>query len=99
MLANHAFVGISRGVASLARAGVAWTLVSDLFRAARAPTEQTPQPSLVQAGAEGPRRRLIDASDVVFRYRPEGRAILRGLDLTIYQGERILLAGASGGGK
>ena len=36
---------------------------------------------------------------MVFRYRPEGRAILRGLDLTIHQGERILLEGASGGGK
>jgi ATP-binding cassette subfamily B protein len=46
-----------------------------------------------------PRRKLIDASEVVFRYRPESRAILRGLDLTVYQGERILLEGGSGGGK
>jgi ATP-binding cassette subfamily B protein len=55
-------------------------------------------PPLVQAGSEGPRR-LVDASEIVFRYRAEGRAILQGLDLTIYQGERILLEGPSGGGK
>jgi ATP-binding cassette subfamily B protein len=53
----------------------------------------------IQAAGEGPRRKLIDASEVVFRYRPEGQAILQGLDLTVYQGERILLEGASGGGK
>lgn len=99
MLANRAFAGISGGIASLSQAGVAWTLVSDLFRAAHAPIEQTPILPPVPAGAEVPRRKLIDASEVVFRYRPEGRAILRGLDLTVYQGERILLEGASGEGK
>ncbi|HJS85229.1 MAG TPA: ATP-binding cassette domain-containing protein [Acetobacteraceae bacterium] len=99
MLANRAFAGISRGAAALSQAGVAWTLVSDLFRAARAPTEQTPILPPTQAGAEVSHRKLIEASGVVFRYGPERRAILRGLDLTIYQGEKILLEGASGGGK
>ena len=53
MLASRAFGGISRGIASLSQAGVAWTLVSDLFRAARAPIERTPVLPPVQAGAEG----------------------------------------------
>jgi ATP-binding cassette, subfamily B, bacterial len=99
MLANRAFVGISSGVGSLSQAGVAWTLVSDLFRTASAPIEQTPMLPPVQACAEGRERKLIDASDLVFRYRAEARPILRGLDLTVYQGERILLKGTSGGGK
>lgn len=99
LLANRAFTDISSGIASLAQAGVAWTLVSELFRAARAPIEQTPVPPPVLADVAMPRRKLIDASEVVFRYRPEGQAILRGLDLAVYQGERILLEGGSGGGK
>jgi ATP-binding cassette subfamily B protein len=99
MLAGRAFGGISTGVTSLAQAGVAWRLVSDLFHAARAPVEQAPILPPVQTGTEGPRRTLVEASEVMFRYRPEGRAILQGLDLTVHQGERILLEGASGGGK
>jgi ATP-binding cassette, subfamily B, bacterial len=99
LLANRAFTGISSGIASVLQAGVAWTLVSELFRTARAPIEQMPVPPPVLTEVAMPRRKLIDASEVVFRYRPEGRAILRGLDLTVYQGERILLEGGSGGGK
>jgi ATP-binding cassette subfamily B protein len=99
LLANRAFTGISGGIASLSQAGVAWTMVSELFRAARAPIDQTPVPPPVPGDVVLLRRKLIDASDVVFRYRPESRAILRGLDLTVYQGERILLEGGSGGGK
>jgi ATP-binding cassette subfamily B protein len=95
LLANRALAGISKGLASLSQAGIAWTLVSDLYRAAGKPPDQAP----VQACAEGARRKLIEARDVVFHYRPGGRAVLRGLDLTIHQGERILLEGASGGGK
>ena len=54
----------------------------------------------VQAATEARGAKLIEAHDVAFRYRPEGRrSILRGLDLTIRHGERILLEGASGGGK
>jgi ATP-binding cassette subfamily B protein len=50
-------------------------------------------------GANGSAKKLIDASDLVFRYQPQGAPVLRGADLSIYQGERILLEGSSGGGK
>jgi ATP-binding cassette, subfamily B, bacterial len=99
LLANRAFAGIAAGIRALSQAAVAWSLVSDLFRAAHVAERQTPMPPPVLAGADDQRRKLLDASDVVFRYRPEGRAILRGLDLTIQHGERILVQGASGGGK
>ena len=42
---------------------------------------------------------LLDASDLIFRYRPQGEAVLRGVNLTIESGERVLLEGSSGGGK
>lgn len=98
MLASRAFTGISTGITSLSHAGVAWTLVADLLRAASAPMEPPPVMP-VQPAAGGSNRKLIEASDLVFRYRPEGPAILRGLELTVCQGERILVEGASGGGK
>jgi ATP-binding cassette, subfamily B, bacterial len=99
LLANRAFAGISKGITSLSQAGVAWNLVSDLFRAARGRIEPMPNTPPVQTGLPSAQRKLIDASDLVFRYRRGGQAILRGLDLTIYHGEKILLEGASGGGK
>ena len=42
---------------------------------------------------------LVDASKLVYRYGPQGEPVLRDAKLTIRRGERILLQGASGGGK
>lgn len=41
----------------------------------------------------------MNASDVVFRYRDRGEPVLRGCSLRDGRGERLLLQGASGGGK
>ena len=51
------------------------------------------------AGAHEGSAVLLDASDLIFRYRPQGEAVLRGVNLTIQSGERVLLEGSSGGGK
>lgn len=99
LLANRAFAGMSGGMVSLAQAGLAWTLVSDLFRAGGAPAEASSLVPPVPSANEHARPKVIEASDVAFRYRPEGKAVIRSLDLTIQQGERILLEGESGGGK
>jgi ATP-binding cassette subfamily B protein len=99
LMANRAFAGLSSGFAAIAQAGVAWSMIAELFRAAAAPIERAPALPPLQPVTEGPRRKLIDASEIVFRHRQGGRAVLRGLNLTVYQGERILLEGASGGGK
>src|SRR3954471_18302011 len=99
VLAGRAFAGMARGVTALSHAGVGWASVSDLLRAARAPVERTPPAPPVQAGVGESHRTLVDASEVTFRYRPEGEAVLRGLELTIRQGDKILLEGASGEGK
>ena len=99
LLASRAFTGISGGIASLSQAAVAWQLVADLFRAGGAPLEPAAALPPDQSDTDGSQRKVIDASEVAFRYRPNGRAILEGLDLTVHQGERILLEGPSGGGK
>ncbi|MFZ4699351.1 MAG: ATP-binding cassette domain-containing protein, partial [Candidatus Methylumidiphilus sp.] len=102
LLANRALSGVSGGLAALARAGIAWTQVSTLFYSADKKPAQEPFLSSTQitgTGGEGPASQLIDASDLVFRYRPDGDPVLNGVNLSIYNGERILLEGSSGGGK
>ncbi|MGH8592170.1 MAG: ATP-binding cassette domain-containing protein, partial [Gammaproteobacteria bacterium] len=100
LLASRALTGVSGGLAALARAAIAWTQVAPLFHAAeRAPT-LTPFASSSQiAGAGEGSAALLDASDLIFRYRPQGEPVLRGVNLTIESGERVLLEGSSGGGK
>lgn len=102
LLANRALSGVSGGLAALFRAGIAWTQVSALFHSAD--RQATREPFLTSAqmagvGPGGSATKLVDASDLMFRYRPQGEPVLRGVDLSIYRGERILLEGSSGGGK
>lgn len=46
--------------------------------------------------AKGP---IVELFDVVFRYRSHGAPVLRGCNLTIQAGDRLLVGGSSGGGK
>jgi ATP-binding cassette subfamily B protein len=105
MLAGRAFSGLSGGLAALGRAALAWQNVSGLFRsavdesrsAAFVPAAASEGGSVAGGAAGG--TRLADASNVVFSYTPHGEPVLRGVDLSIARGERILLEGPSGGGK
>lgn len=99
LLANRAFTGIASGISSIAGALVAWQQVKHLFHSgAREPA--TGQ-FLTTAELTGRSRdvRLLDASSVVFRYQGQHEPVVRGVDLSIDYGERILLEGSSGGGK
>jgi ATP-binding cassette subfamily B protein len=100
MLANRAMTGISTGLGALARAALAWSQVSVLFHAAR---EEQAGPFVPAAeggdAADAGQAPLIDASQLTFRYGQRAEPVLRGADLRIERGERILLEGASGGGK
>ena len=102
MVAQRALGGIAGGLAGIARASIAWSQVAEFFHAAR--SEKSPQPFLTsgQMGANGDHARdaaLVDANGLSFRYQAGGEPVLKGLDLTIHRGDRILLEGASGGGK
>ena len=101
LLAQRAFGGMVGGLSSLARAGMAWQQVGELFRAGRHDPTRVP-PVFVQAeGRAGPTKSagpLVDAQDLRYAHAG-GAAVLRGLDLCIQPGERVLLQGPSGGGK
>ena len=107
MLANRALMGISGGLASLSSAGLAWINVAALFHSASKKSLSAPYLSNAQLSGEqvsgdlgtGERVKLVDASQLAFRYHAGGEPVLRGADLVIYRGDRILLQGASGGGK
>ncbi|MEQ1530425.1 MAG: ABC transporter ATP-binding protein, partial [Methylococcales bacterium] len=98
LLANRALSGISGGLSALARAGIAWTQVATLFHSAAQPPSPAPFLSSAIRTGQG-RQQLIDASDLVFRYRAQGEPVLKSTCLAIFQGERLLIQGSSGSGK
>jgi ATP-binding cassette subfamily B protein len=74
-----------------------------LFPAAARP-EAVSAPFLAQAPAgavarTGDAAPVLEAHDLVFRYRERGEAVLRGCSLRGGPGDRLLLEGPSGGGK
>jgi ATP-binding cassette subfamily B protein len=99
LLGYLALERLASGLASLLGAGIAWRQIAFLFRAAARPDDGT-------RGADDPLRaplkrgeNLIEARDLSFRYAQRGHPILEGLSLQIRAGDRLLLQGASGGGK
>ncbi len=102
LLAGRAFSGLAASLASAAGAVVAWRQIGPLFAAASRPPSTTPfvssQDMAVPTPEEGPGV-LIDADGLTYRYHPQGEPVLRGARLTVRHGERLLIEGASGGGK
>ena len=105
LLASRAFTGIAGGVSSLAAALIAWHQVAPMFRAG-ATVDTNPRVPFLRgatadaaADAGAASAKLVDASQLVFRYAAQGAPVLNGVDLTIRRGERLLLEGPSGGGK
>jgi ATP-binding cassette subfamily B protein len=82
--------------AQLTGAAVAWKEVAPLFLAAsRAAEVGSPRtgPFATGGGVD------LEASELQFRYRDRDEPVLRGCDLRIGPGDRVLLEGPSGGGK
>jgi ATP-binding cassette subfamily B protein len=92
LLAYQALRGALSGVSNLIGAAVSWREASSLFRAA-----ETMEPAGAVEVSRG--RTVLDASDLTFRYRPDGPAVLHGLNLRIQRGDTALLESASGRGK
>lgn len=102
LLASRALGSVGGGVTAVARAGIAWKQVGELFAAAARPHEPTPYytAKAFDDPATGiPLGNLIDASRLTFRHAPNMPPVLNNIDLTIRHGEHILLCGDSGGGK
>jgi ATP-binding cassette subfamily B protein len=97
LLAYLALRRLVVGMAGIAGAVVAWRGVSPVYRAAgRAPVPASPDIDRTARPKSGP---ILEAKEIVFRYREQGEAVLRGCTLRVDSGDRILLDGGSGGGK
>ncbi len=95
LLAYRAWRRLAAGAWQLAGAAVAWQRTSVLFRAA---TRQELPGSLDLAGGM-PSPLAVEARDLVYRYGDRAEPVLRGANLQIAMGDRVVLEGASGGGK
>lgn len=101
LLAFHALRKLSLSVSQLAEAAVAWGVVGPLVRAPTRPDRADPGASPRETGvaaapAVGP---LLDARGLAHRHHRKAGPTFEDVDLQVWRGERILLAGPSGGGK
>jgi ATP-binding cassette subfamily B protein len=103
MLAAQAFNHLATGMESLIGVLNAWRQVGPLFHAApRINDEPLGLAATLSSGQESvsePQRPLLVAKDIGFSYRGTGQPVLQGCNLSIHQGDRLLLQGGSGGGK
>jgi ATP-binding cassette, subfamily B, bacterial len=99
LLAQRGFGGIAGGLAALSRAVIAWRQVSELFHTARMRRASKNYAAIAAMKDGNPHARLIDAQGLSFQYSPKTDLVLKGVNLAIDHGDRILLQGASGGGK
>jgi len=106
LLAYRALRRLTAGAWQLAGAAVAWQRVSVLYHAATRPEVLgSPNAATPLADARGSEpipshdREGVVGRDLVFRYRERGEPVLRGCRLDISARDRVVLEGASGGGK
>jgi len=100
LLAFQAFRDLSDGLEKIIAAAIAWERIEPFWRAAaRVEPLGLPEFSVRSPGGADGRALLLDARDLVFRYRHRAEPVLRGVNLRIHAGDRILLEGPSGGGK
>ena len=100
LLALQAFQPLADNLAHVISLVVAWDQVSPLFHAASIP-ETAPPADLASRELPDavPGSVLLEARKLVFRYPGRPSSVLDDCDLTVAARERILLTGASGGGK
>jgi ABC-type multidrug transport system fused ATPase/permease subunit len=103
LLAYRALHKLAAGVVHLTGAALAWQQIAPLVAATTHPeVNSAPAPALAlapPAGGGGDEPPLLEAHELVFRYRERGAPVLQGNSLRIHAGDRLLLAGPSGGGK
>lgn len=104
LLVYRALEKFAVGLLHLASARIAWQEITDLFQAASRPEELGSSESLLLSSApdssrDGRKPVVIEASDLVFRYRDRGDPVLRNCSVGIAEGDRCILEGGSGGGK
>jgi ATP-binding cassette subfamily B protein len=95
LLAYRAWRRLAAGAWQLAGAAVAWHRTSVLFQAA---TRQE-LPGALDIDVSKPSALVVDARNLIYRYSDRTEPVLREANLEIEMGDRLVLEGASGGGK
>lgn len=98
LLGQAALTSLANGLIDLADLRIAWREVGPLVAIGGTAPPNHPL-HVSQPGTRSPELPLVDARELVYRYPARERAVLRGADLRILPGERVLLEGSSGGGK
>jgi ATP-binding cassette, subfamily B, bacterial len=96
LLAFRALDRLTGGLWNLAGAAIAWRQTAPVFRAA---ARATAEPAALARPGSAAASGVLDATDLRFSHAGRGEPVLRGCSLTIAPGERVILHGASGGGK
>jgi ATP-binding cassette subfamily B protein len=101
LLAYRALLKLTSSLSLLAGAVIAWKQLATFFQAAAKSQSSRTFAALLAADgkSENGREMLVNAKDLYFRYRENGRPVLDGYNLQIDRGERLLVQGPSGGGK
>lgn len=93
---QRAGLGLSRTVG----AAIAWKEADRMFQAASRPqNEQAPGLLTPHAPRTGASATVIEMQGLTYRHPGRSRPVFQGLDLSLKQGERVLLEGPSGCGK
>jgi ATP-binding cassette subfamily B protein len=95
LLAYRAWRRLAAGAWQMAGAAVAWQRTAVLFRAAT--RQELPGALNIDLSKTSPL--VVDARDLVYRYSDRTEPVLRQANLGIAVGDRLVLEGASGGGK
>jgi ATP-binding cassette subfamily B protein len=103
LVAVRALGKLVAGSSALMGAAIVWQRVAPFFRAAARP-EVRGLPTFALALSPHWRRAadrqpVLEAHDLSFRYHERSEPVLRGCNLQVWVGDRILLEGPSGGGK
>ena len=95
LLAYRAWKRLAAGAWQLAGAATAWQRTSVLFHAAARPD----LPGSLNVPDRAEASPVVEARDLSFRYGDRAQPVLDGANLQIALGDRVVLEGASGGGK
>ena len=98
LLAHQALRKLVAGFTQLAGAAIGWRSTRPLFAAASRAENPSP-PEMTDRAVAGAGAAILDAHDITYRYRQEGRAALMNCSVQVRDGDRLLLEGPSGGGK
>jgi ATP-binding cassette subfamily B protein len=102
VLAHRALRTLGEALDQLTAVAIAWGRVRLFWRAAELREPAGHPRFAVPAGVpggQGGKQPLLGARGLVFRHADRGEPILRGVEVQIAVGDRLLLEGPSGGGK